>query len=93
MKLVIEIERDGKIEQVTTRLVDLVNYEAHTGRSITTWNEQTPGVTDAAVLAYYASTGLDRLPFEVWLEDVDNVQLVDVVSVDPTPQGHTEGQS
>ena len=30
-----------------------------------------PGLTDAAVLAYYASTGLDRLPFEVWLEDVE----------------------
>ena len=84
MKILIDIEKGGTTERVSTRLVDLVNYEAHTGRSITTWGDVTPGLTDAAVLAYYASTGLDRLPFEVWLEDVDAVRLVDIETTDPT---------
>ena len=51
MKIWIDIEKGGSTERVCTRLVDLVNYEAHTGRSITTWGDQTPGLTDAAVLA------------------------------------------
>ena len=34
MKIWIDIEKGGSTERVCTRLVDLVNYEAHTGRSL-----------------------------------------------------------
>lgn len=92
MQFVLEITKENETREVTTRLADVVNYEQFTGREITTWGERTPGVRDVAVLAYYADTTAPREPFEVWLETVDNVQLMDVTTPTPTKPGRTPGQ-
>ncbi len=92
MQFILEITKDGEAHEVTTRLPDVVNYETFTGNAITSWGERTPGVRDVAVLAYYADTTAPREPFEVWLETVDAVQLLDVTTPTPTKPGRSPGQ-
>ena len=85
MKFHLSITRGNTTTPVETRLADVVEYETVTGRSITAWATNPPGVSDVARLAYLAESRPPRKPFEEWLEDVDEVALTDVTTADPTP--------
>ena len=84
MELTLSVTIDGKEQTVRTRLAHLVEYERSSGRTVTSWSESLPGVTDLATLAWITVNANPRPPFEQWLETVDAVELVDIGSGDPT---------
>lgn len=90
MKLAIDVTRHGTTTTVETLPADLVAWERHAKRTVTSWAKDAPSFEDVAFLAWRASTrGQSPRPdFDVWLEDgVTDLTLGDVADGDPTPPG------
>lgn len=75
MKLDLTIVRDGVETPISTRPGDLVAWEAHTNKSISEWATSTPAFTDIAWLAWRAETKGRSVPFDEWIENVDDIGI------------------
>jgi hypothetical protein len=94
MKLAIEVTRYGTTAKVETLPSDLVAWERHAGRSVTSWSKEAPSYEDVAFLAWRAATRgqTPRPDFDVWLDDgVTDLTLGDVSDGDPTLPGQSPG--
>jgi hypothetical protein len=66
-----------------------VRYEEQTGRTVTSWGSNPPGVRDWAVLAWLAEG--ESMPFRAWTDSVEMVTLTETVTVNPTKPGASPG--
>lgn len=94
MRLTLEVRRgDGPPEKLGTRPADLVAWEAHAGRSLSSWQDTPPSYTDLAFLCWRADTHgqQPRQPFAEWLDSttITELTLVGADAVDPTQQAAT----
>ena len=84
MKLAFTVTNlDGSTRTVNAGFTAQCRYEELSGRTITSWQANPPGVRDWATLAWLADTA-ESVPFRAWTDTVEMVALTGVISTDPS---------
>jgi hypothetical protein len=74
---------EGKDRTVVAGFAQQVRYEEYTGRTVTGWRDNPPGIRDWAILCWLTETGEDT-PFKAWTDAVEMVLLTGTVEAVPT---------
>jgi hypothetical protein len=84
MKLAFTVtDLEGNEREVVAGFAQQVRYEEYTGRTVTGWRDNPPGVRDWAVLCWLTETG-ESMPFKAWTDSVEMVLLTGTVEANPT---------
>jgi hypothetical protein len=81
---------EGENRDLVAEFGALCRYEQHTGKSVLTWKQNTPGVYDFAVMAWIVETS-QAIPFEEWTDSVGMVVMTGFEEVNPTKPGASPG--
>jgi hypothetical protein len=91
MKITLTVtDLEGVQRDVVAGFSHQVAYEKYTGKSITGWKQQPPGIYDFAVLAWTVETR-QGTPFERWTDSVEMVMFTGWEDTNPTKPGASPG--
>lgn len=90
MKLIFTVTGlDGAERTVEAGFAAQVRYEEVSGRTVTSWRDNPPGVRDWALLAWLAEG--ETVPFRAYTDSVEMVALSGTTEANPTQPGANPG--
>ena len=86
MKLTIKYSHTKSSGQVTTLPADVIRWERMTKQKLGSLTDKNVGMEDFAVFVWsvLSRTNQTNEPFEVWVDGLEDVEVVDTDEVNPT---------